>query len=358
MSGNRLPEVSVGILAGGKSSRMGENKALMKIGNERMIGSLIKELSVFTDIIISAARPGDYEEFGLKTVYDENIEIGPMEGIRRILSEAENEYVFICAADMPRITADFVRALKHFLDSGHDCYIVCDEDHLQPLCSIYKKTVIPVIDKLIADGVYKLRKIFDLVNTKYIPLEILNFDKKTVKNINTREDLIEYNKPFVFCVSGPSDSGKTGLIVKLINEFIESGMSVSVLKHDGCDRLSDKPGSDTEKYFNCGAVTAAAFSNGGSIIHTRNKRDDTEMLKLLKAESPDVILIEGLKNSSYPKVEIVRRGIGEGVISPPESLICITTDFITPDSVNCSVYGLDDVKGVFLCICRYFGLKF
>ena len=71
---------------------------------------------------------------------------------------------------------------------------------------------------------------------------------------------------------------------------------------------------------------------------------------------PDIIIIEGLKDSSYPKIEIVRKQICDQSVSPPDSLICIATDCISPESVNVPVFDTDDATGIFSCIKKFFGL--
>lgn len=350
--------ISAAILAGGKSSRMGENKALLKIGRDRIIDKLTKELGMFSELLVSVASKGDYEDLGLKLVYDENRDIGPIEGLRRVLSAAENEYVFVCAVDMPNITAEFVRCLSLFTKSGDDCYVITDEDHIQPLCAIYKKSCLPVIEKLISEGNYRLRKIFDAVSTVYISIEDLNFTKKTVKNINTREDYNELMKPFVFAVSGYSDAGKTGLIERLINEFKKEGMSVCAIKHDGHDILSDKPGSDTERFYSAGADISAAFTDSETIVRSRETTTVEQLIKRISdALSPDFIILEGLKNSSYPKIEIVRKEIHDKSICRPETLICIASDCLNPADFSCPVFGLTDIDGMFLCLKEYFDIK-
>ena len=349
-------KISVGILAGGKSSRMGQNKALIRIGNERNIDRLSKELSGFSEVIISAGSIGAYEDMGLPVVYDVHDGIGPIEGICQVLLHASEEYVFICAADMPYVSRDIVTYLSGYISSDHDCYVITDDEHIQPLCAIYSKKTLPVIAELINEGKYRLTEIFARVSTKYISLRFTSFDRKVVRNFNTGKELLELGKPFVFCVSGYSDSGKTGLIEKLINEFIKDGWSVGVIKHDGHDCYTDTPGSDTDRYIKAGAVSAAVFSGRRYMQHYIEECDVSMLIEgmgRMKAP-PDAVIIEGLKGSRYPKVEIVRRGISERSECDPDSLICIATDFISPESVRCPVYGLHDIKGIFLCVKEYF----
>lgn len=132
-----MKKIAVGVLAGGKSTRMGENKALLQINGKRFLNQICGELGDFSQVIISAARKGDYEDLGLDVVYDEHQDIGPIEGIYQVLSHAQEEYVFICAADMPFITKELVAYMTEFISSDYDCYCMMDEDHIHPLCAIY-----------------------------------------------------------------------------------------------------------------------------------------------------------------------------------------------------------------------------
>lgn len=349
-------DISVGILAGGKSSRMGTDKALIRIGNERIINRISKELGGFSEIIVSAGRNRAYEELGFCTVYDDNADIGPMEGIRQVLLRAKEEYVFICAADMPFISSKLVDHMAGYISSDHDCYVIADEDHIHPLCAIYKKSALPVIEELIAEKKYRLREIFSRVATKYISLDNTVFDSKTVRNINTREDLLEAQKPLVFCVSGFSDSGKTGLIERLINEFIENGMSVGVIKHDGHDAFSDLPGSDTDRFKSAGAKSTIVFSDKRYSYSCASKKGPDDLIRMMASseDPPDVIIIEGLKDSSYPKVEVIREEVFDKSVCSEETLICIATDCISPQSINIPVFAPEDAKGIFLCVKDYF----
>ena len=356
---NHVPALSVGILAGGNSTRMGQNKALMEWNQERMIDRLADRMGAFSEVIISAADRGVYENMGLPIVYDVHRNIGPMEGIYQVLSKAKNEYVFICAVDMPNVSAQLVSYLADFICSDYDCYVIADEDHIQPLCAIYSKKILPVIEELISKGEYRLRNILSRVRTKYVSLEYSRFDKSVVKNINTYADYVELAKPFVFCVSGLHDSGKTGLIVKLINEFIGDGYSVGVLKHDGHDCYTDVRGSDTARFTEAGAVCTSIMTKSRYSIHVKESMDVAMLIEqMCRMESvPDIIIIEGMKHSGYPKIEVIRQEICGKSVCDPRSLICIAADEMSFEQMDCPVYGLSDIQGIFLCLKKYFGLE-
>lgn len=347
--------ISVGVLAGGKSSRMGQNKALMEWESKRFIDRICEELGGFSQVLISAATKGDYEYLGLPVVYDEHADIGPMEGIYQILSAADEEYVFICAADMPFIKKELVEYMAEFISSDYDCYCLVDEEHIHPLCAIYSKKMLHVIKEQIESGHYRLLNVLRAVRTKYISLEKSCFDKRVVRNINTREEYARLVLPIVFCVSGIKDSGKTGLIVKLINEFISEAYSVAVIKHDGHEYVMDYEGTDTARFAKAGAVCTGIFSGTQYSVNGRGQIDERELMA--RCGKADVYILEGLKSSAYPKVEVVRREKSSAPVCDEETLICIATDVVSQEDVKCPVFGMDDVQGIFLCVKKYFGLE-
>ena len=79
--------------------------------------------------------------------------------------------------------------------------------------------------------------------------------------------------PVVFCVSGVKDSGKTGLIVKLINEFITQDYTVAVIKHDGHEYEMDHEGTDTWCFTRAGAKCSAIFSDTQYSLNGQGRTD-------------------------------------------------------------------------------------
>ena len=346
---------SIGILAGGKSTRMGQNKALMEFQNETMIGRISREFKDYPEVLISAAERGLYEAPGVRVVYDEADSIGPIEGIRRLLSEAKGEYVFVCAADMPFVNREIAEYLAEFISSDYDCYVVTDEDRVHPLLAIYSKRILTVIENLIRRGKYRLMEILNAVRTKYISLEHTDFDKRVTRNVNTRDEFLRLSLPAFFTVSGFHNSGKTGLIEKLINEFIRAGYTVGVLKHDGQDHIKRVPDTDSDRYLSAGAGLAVVTSDSGYQMEVRRKTDPqvlTEYIRRLP-EPPDICILEGFKHSQVPKIEVVRREVHPESVADPATLICIVTDCISPEEASCPVFGFDDIQGIFSCLREY-----
>ncbi len=300
---------SVGILAGGKSSRMGKNKALLEFESETFIGRIVNEFEGH-EIIISASGQTGYDKLPAKIVNDENIDIGPIEGIRQVLKASTEDYVFVCACDMPFVNAKIADYIAEFISSDYDCYVITDEDRMHPLCAIYSKRILPVIEKLIANGDYKLRLILENTRTKFISLGNTVFAKRIVRNVNTKEEYRELKKPVIFAVSGYKDSGKTWLIAELINEFIMDGLIVGVVKHDGHDSIEEVKGTDTYKYADAGALVTAVYSDSKFVMSGAGKMDPEDLIEYMKGldNPPQIIILEGFKSSSYPKIVIGKKG--------------------------------------------------
>ena len=350
---NKFSNLSIGILAGGKSTRMGQNKALLQINNQTIIERLTSELGGIDTPIISCAEKGIYEQYSDRVVYDQNNDIGPIEGIRQVLIHSDNEYVFVCAADMPFINKELVEYMSGFINSENDCYILHDGKRMQPLCAIYSKKLLPLIEQLISEGKYRPAEIINNSNAKIIELKFSKFDEKIVKNINTKADYFEVVKPIVFAVSGYKNSGKTFMIEKLINEFINDSYSVATIKHDGHDAIEDAKDTDTYKFTKAGAKVSAALTDTRYFINDKQSIDLDDLIdKISSEDSPDIIILEGFKNSKYPKVEMIRKEVSDKSIVDKSNLICIATDLDSLEDEN--VFNINDISGIFLCIKDYF----
>ncbi len=178
-------ELSVGILTGGKSSRMKTDKAFLDWNGQRLIDHLVKEMSGFSDVMISCCKPEMYAGLPCRLITDQNRDYGPLEGIRRLLESAACENVFICAVDMPFVTGKLAEFLKSRMDPDTDCILAGTKDNPEPLCAIYNRRVLPVIEEMIKNGQHRIRDMFDRINVRYADIADGGFSPEIMHNMNT-----------------------------------------------------------------------------------------------------------------------------------------------------------------------------
>ena len=348
-------DISIGILAGGKSTRFGQDKAFVKFQDKNFLDTIINEFSSFEDIIVSVDSKEKFKNIPYLLVEDFYKNIGPIEGIRQILLNSKNTYSFICATDMPFIKKEIIDYLKQFISSDYNCYVITTNNKVHPLCALYSKDSIDILENSIKSCDYKIINLLSKLKTKYIPLEYSCFSDRIIKNINTLDDYKKSKLPYIFCISGVKNSGKTTLIVKLLDILKKKFSKIAVIKHDGHDFNIDHKGTDTYRFLESGANQISIFSKNkfAQII----KASDTKIEEIVsQAKNNDIIIIEGLKFSSYPKIEIIREGISTESICAQDTLIAIATNEQTLLSENKNTVSLDDINAIYELISKYFNL--
>jgi molybdopterin-guanine dinucleotide biosynthesis protein A len=175
------------ILAGGKSSRMGRDKALLRLGRETFLEKILAQLSRFPEIFISASREGDYTRFGVPVVLDLYPGKGPMGGLYSALVICRSPALLAIGCDKPLFEA----ALGHWLISrleGFDAAVPITRDgRVQPLCAVYAKSCKDVFLSQIQKGDYRMTHALKLLRTNYIALSRTAFSDSLLSNINTPE---------------------------------------------------------------------------------------------------------------------------------------------------------------------------
>jgi len=180
------------ILAGGKNSRMGINKAFLEIDGTRLIDNILAVYQkIFSEIIIVTNDPLSYTEFSdTVLVTDIYKEKGALGGIYTGLFYATHDYSFIAACDMPFLNEDFIIYLAGQVGK-HDIIVPELSEGFQPLHAIYSRNCLSHIKKLlIADklkivGFYKEVRLLSIPEEKIKPF---NKDGRLFLNVNTRKD--------------------------------------------------------------------------------------------------------------------------------------------------------------------------
>lgn len=185
------------VLAGGKSSRFGSNKALADFNGipliERVIGVL---KSVFTNLIIITNSPLEYSYLKIPLYQDLVKGLGPVGGIYTGLDAIADGWAFFCACDMPFINRDLVRYITEVKD-GFDAVVPKVDWKIEPLHALYSKRCLPAIKKLIYNEEYQTIKSFKDINVRFIEEdEIRRFDPelKTFLNVNKQDELVSILK--------------------------------------------------------------------------------------------------------------------------------------------------------------------
>ena len=132
------------------------------------------------------------------------------------------------------------------------------------------------------------------------------------------------DKPVVIAVSGVKNSGKTTFIEAVLPLLAERGLNVAVIKHDGHCFDPDPPGTDTGRFLAAGAVGTAIFD--GEKFKLVKKQPVTEDLLIAQFPEADLILLEGFKYTTWPKLEVVRAGNSDRPVSDPDTLLALVTD--------------------------------
>lgn len=200
-----IDNISVGILAGGKSSRMGTNKALLPWKNSTMIENLVDLFSDFSQKMISVGDISVFENTQIMNrenvcwVQDERKDYGPLEGVYQLLSNLENEWLFVVATDMPFVDEEFIQMMCDQIDAENvvvekcQAIIPTENGKIHPLCGLYHKSVSDEIEKLICADEHRMKILLEKINVDYIELSTFTHDKNhsVVENVNTPE---EYKK--------------------------------------------------------------------------------------------------------------------------------------------------------------------
>jgi len=182
------------VVAGGKSSRMGRDKAWIDIGGRPMIQHVISALKEVTANIAVIAKRPEYGELGFAVFADTHIGIGPIEAIRTALANCTTSYAIVVACDMPFVTPQLFTLLLDRVQ-GYDAVAPTDsEGRLEPLCAVYARAAGSAVTALVERGERKPTRIFDTVRTNIAPFSAVGHlpgAQLFFRNVNTPADYMQ-----------------------------------------------------------------------------------------------------------------------------------------------------------------------
>lgn len=159
-------------------------------------------------------------------------------------------------------------------------------------------------------------------------------------------------------IAGYSGSGKTTLIEKVIPALTGRGYRVSLIKHAHHEFDIDEPGKDSHRHRVAGASEVLITSSKRwALMHELRSDAEPTLEEQLTRFSPcDVVIVEGWKHNSIPKIEVHRKLSGKALLFPEDSnVVAIATD----ESLATALpqFALDDAEGVAAFIVKFLGLR-
>lgn len=179
---------SAAVLAGGRSSRMGEAKARLAFGGEPLLARVVRPLrALFDDVFIV----GGEQDTGLP-VWPDLVDGGPLAGVLTALAHAQHPYCLVVACDMPFLSAPLLRWMTELAD-GFDAVAPRDERGWHPLHAIYARSAAPRLEERLQSGARSIQPLLDTLNVREITSEeVARFarpGRHPLQNLNTPADL-------------------------------------------------------------------------------------------------------------------------------------------------------------------------
>ncbi|PYY08283.1 MAG: molybdenum cofactor guanylyltransferase [Acidobacteria bacterium] len=188
----RVDNLTAFILAGGKSSRMGADKAFLELKGRTLLERALETVRVFTPEAIIVGERAKFVSFGT-VVEDIFRDRGPLGGIHAALSATATDLNLILAVDLPFLETTFLKYLLRQA-AASDALVTLPRagGGWQPLCAVYRKTFAAIAERSLLQGRNKIDPLFADIKTLVLEERELarrGFSPDLFRNVNTPEEL-------------------------------------------------------------------------------------------------------------------------------------------------------------------------
>jgi molybdopterin-guanine dinucleotide biosynthesis protein A len=180
------------ILAGGRSSRMGTDKSLLRFGDSTLIESALSRMQSVTSQVAIVSSRDDLAKYA-PVIHDIYPDCGPLGGIHAALASSTHELNLMLAVDMPLVPAELLKRLLEEASKSQAVVTVPQAgDGLQPLCAVYRKEFAGPAERALKGDDYKIDRLFAQTETRIVDeaeLERWGYNSQIFMNLNTPDDL-------------------------------------------------------------------------------------------------------------------------------------------------------------------------
>ncbi len=345
-----MNDVSLLIIAGGKSSRLGRDKRFVEIGGVGLLESMLRKASArnFAEIFLCVDRQTPEikslsDAFNATILLDEISAAGPAAGLSNGLRKISSDWALAVSIDMPFF--DFA-AFEPIFDDQHKIIIPRVGGRLQPLAAFYHRSTADAFEKNLSAWQKKLRATIDRLPHRIIDLDV---DENIFFNVNTRADLhlalgraenLSRPTPIVSIVAPSSGTGKTTFIERLTKIFSDQNIKIGVIKSDAHGFNLDVEGKDSWRFQRAGADAVAVVSPHGWFLTQRTDERADFFTVADKMTGVDLILTESRTRKIFPTVSLWR-GLGDKIV---DEKICAVFSSAPEASDEIAEFHLDDLK--------------
>lgn len=186
-----VDKVPVYILAGGKSSRFGSDKARALIDGRPLVSRVAENLkTVASSVTVIADVAAKYSDLGLETIADDTAGLGPLGGLKTALRHRGDGWLFLTACDVVSFKPQWIELLQRGAAPGSNA-VAFKTDMWQPLPALYHSSIAALVEKHIAADRRALWKLLDAAQSVALPLPA---DWTQFRQVNTQQELTDYGR--------------------------------------------------------------------------------------------------------------------------------------------------------------------
>ncbi|WP_156827026.1 molybdopterin-guanine dinucleotide biosynthesis protein B [Geopsychrobacter electrodiphilus] len=342
-----LSNVTGVVFAGGRSTRMGSDKAALLIDGQSLFSRVARALG---QVCARRQIAGERPDLATKELpaFADTYPGSALGGLHNALEHASTEWVLVLPCDLPCPSPQLLKTLLAHRRQDVQAVIprTCYGD--EPLIACYRRDILPLVEAQLLQQNLRIKDLLKHLQVCYLEEAKLPAGwRRALTNLNRPQDLARLLSPPVVTLVARSGTGKTTLLVKLIAEMTARGWTVGALKHDAHKFEIDHEGKDTWKMAAAGAaMTAISSPTKTAIIQRHELEPQLEQLLAPFTGKVDILLTEGFKKSSLPKIEAHRQELHQpllcrGEIDDP-SLIAVASNTVLHLDVPC--FDLNDAK--------------
>lgn len=350
-------DVSLLIIAGGQSQRMGEDKRWLEIDGcgmlERLCIKAARVPFVARFLCVGQVTPALRqlaEQYDLRLLQDPVQAQGPLPALAQGLAQIPTDYALAVAGDMPFMRLPALAPLLAAAVEHPDWQAILPQTagRWQPLASLYRRDFAAACEQALQAGERRIRSAIDAVPHGMVA----GVGASLFFNVNTPADFrlacgrmanLLREVPLVTVSAPKSNTGKTTFIERLLPKLEAAGLHVGVVKGDCHGYDVDEKGKDSWRFREAGAQAVAVVSPTGYFVQQRTAKRANLVSVAMQLQDVDLVLIESRAHGTAPQLSLWR-GMEEPLITEDTAAIFAKPKPDGLDGKQILLADLDDIE--------------